>query len=154
MSTAPPPPPPPPPSGPPPQEPGYGGGPGYGSPGGGYVGEQKSIGWQILISFVTLSFYGWYWIYKSHEDVKLHSGQGIGGVVGLVIYIFVSIVNVFLLPIEIQKMYEQEGQTSPVRWTSGFWIFLFAIPWYVKMQSALNQHWASHGAPPAEGFKV
>ncbi|MDQ4131941.1 MAG: DUF4234 domain-containing protein [Actinomycetota bacterium] len=146
MSTVPPPPPPPP-------QPGYGGPADYGGAGG-YIGEQKSIGSQVLISILTLGFYGWYWIYRCHEDVKLHSGQGIGGVVGMIIYIVFSIVNVFLLPIEIQKMYEQEGQTSPVRWTSGFWIFLFAIPWYWKMQSALNQHWAMHGAPPADGFKI
>lgn len=154
MSTAsPPPPPPPPPGGPPPQQPGYGGPVGYGAPTG-YVGEQRNIGAQILISIVTLGFYGLYWIYRSHEDVKQHSGQGVGGGIGLVFYIIFGLINVFLLPTEIQKMYEQEGQPSPVRWTSGFWVLLFGIPWYVKMQSALNQHWAAHGAPPAEGFKI
>lgn len=148
MSTVPPPPPPPPPS-----EPGYGSPAAYGGPGG-YIGDQKSIGWQILIGIVTVGIYGLYWIFRSHDDVKKHSGQGIGGVVGLIIWIVFYPVNLFLLPVEIQRMYEQEGQTSPVRWTSGFWFLLFAIPWYVKMQAALNQHWAMHGAPPADGFKI
>jgi hypothetical protein len=142
MSTAPPPPP------PPSQQPaGYGGPPVY-------VGEQKAIGKQILISIVTLGIYGIYWAYKSHEDVKLHSGQGVGGAVGAIIYFFVSIVTVFLLPSEIKNMYEREGQESPVSWTTGFWILLFAIPWYVKVQQALNDHWASHGAPPPEGWAI
>ena len=158
MSTAPPPPPSwdPPPQEPPPSggapAPGVGAAPGYGQ--GPYVGEQKAIGKQVLISFLTLGFYGWYWIFRSHEDVKLHSGQGVGGLVGLILYIFVGIVNVFLLPIEIKQMYEREGQESPVSAATAAWILLFAIPWYVKCQKALNEHWASHGAPAPEGWAI
>jgi hypothetical protein len=152
MSTAPPPPP----SQDPSQQPsGYGAPPAYGGYGGApYVGQQRNIGWQILIGIVTLGIYGYYWAYRSFEDLKLHTGQGVGGVVGLVIQLFVGIVNVFLLPIEIQQMYEREGMESPVTWVSGFWVFLFVIPWYVKMQQALNDHWAGHGAAPAEGFVI
>jgi hypothetical protein len=51
--------------------------------------------------------------------------------------------------IEIKKMYEADGQTSPVGPATAFWILLFGVPWYVKCQSALNQYWASKGAPAA-----
>lgn len=147
MSTTPPPPPPQTP------QPGYGGAPGHGAPGG-YIGEQRSIGWQILIGIITLGFYGYYWEFRSFEDLKLHTGQGVGGVAGLIIAIFIGIVSVFLLPVEIKQMYEREGQESPVSWVTGFWILLFGIPWYVKCQAALNEHWASHGAPAPVGFKI
>ncbi|MEA2900408.1 MAG: hypothetical protein QOH36_295 [Actinomycetota bacterium] len=114
-----------------------------------YVGRQKSIPKQIGLSVITLGFYGVYWAYQSHEDVKLRTGEGIGGPIGAVIYLLAGIVTLFLLPIEIQKMYEQDGQQSPVKATTAFWILAFGIPWYWKCQDALNKFWASKGAPPA-----
>jgi hypothetical protein len=115
----------------------------------GPIGKQRNIGTQILLSVVTFGLYGVYWAYQSHEDVKQHSGEGVGGVVGAVIYVFVGIVTLFLLPIEIKKMYEQDGRESPVSAATAFWVLLFGIPWYVKCQAALNRYWASKGAPPA-----
>ena len=98
---------------------------------------------------MTFGLYGWYWGYQSHEDIKQHSGEGVGGVVGVLIFIFAGIVTLFLLPIEIKKMYESDGQVSPVSAATAFWILLFGIPWYLKCQGALNQYWASKGALPA-----
>ena len=143
MSTLPPPPPPqgPPPTPPPPPPSGYG-------QASGPNGQQKNIGKQIGLSFLTLGFYGIYWAYTSHEDIKQHTGEGVGGALGAVIYVLVGIVTLFLLPIEIQKMYERDGKESPVSAVTAVWILLFAIPWYVKCQSALNEYWASKGAPP------
>jgi hypothetical protein len=114
-----------------------------------YVGKQKSIPKQIGLAVITLGFYGVYWAYQSHEDVKLRTGEGIGGPIGAVIYLLAGIVTLFLLPIEIQKMYERDGQQSPVKATTAFWILAFGIPWYWKCQDALNKFWASKGAPPA-----
>ena len=109
----------------------------------GPVGRQRNIGKQVLLSIVTLGLYGVYWAYQSHEDIKQHSGEGVGGVVGVLIYLFVGIVTLFLLPLEIKRMYENDGQESPVSAATAFWILLFGIPWYVKCQTALNQYWAS-----------
>jgi len=142
------PPPAPPPEGQPPsaQPPPYPAG-GYARPAG-PIGPQRSIGKQIGLSIITLGFYGIYWSYYSFEEIKQHTGEGIGGVVGAVIYVFVGIVDVFLLPIEIKNMYERDGRESPVSATTAFWILLFGIPWYVKCQTALNEYWAAKGAPP------
>lgn len=118
------------------------------SAGSGYVGRQRSIGTQIGLSVITLGFYGVYWAYQSHEDIKQHTGEGIGGVLGAVIYFIAGIVTLFLLPVEIKKMYEADGQTSPVGPATAFWILALVIPWYVKCQGALNRYWASKGAPP------
>jgi len=123
---------------------GYGAGTGANT---GPLGKREKIGVQILLAVVTLGLYGIYWVYKSHEEVKQHSGEGVGGVVGVVIFLVVGLVTLFLLPLEIKKMYERDGQQSPVGAATAFWILLFGIPWYVKCQSALNDYWESKGVP-------
>ena len=122
----------------------YGGAAGNPGP----IGKRENIGLQILWGFLTCGLYGIYWAYKSHEEVKVHTGEGVGGVLGAVIYVLVGVVTLFLLPIEIQKMYERDGRQSPVSAMTAFWILLFGIPWYVKCQAALNDYWAAKGAPP------
>lgn len=117
------------------------------NPSSGSIGKRRKIGMQVLISVVTLGVYGIYWAYISHDEVKRYSNDGVGGVVGAIIYVFVGIVTLFLLPIEIQRMYERDGQESPVSAKTAFWILLFGIPWYVKVQGALNNYWESKGAP-------
>lgn len=113
------------------------------------IGIQRHIGKQIFLSIVTLGVYGLYWAYVSHEDIRQQSGSGVGGLVGVLLMMFAFPVSLFLLPIEIQRMYEDDGQESPVRASTAAWILLFGIPWYVKCQKALNQFWASKGAPAA-----
>jgi hypothetical protein len=121
---------------------------GFASPGArGPLGKRESIGVQVLLSIVTLGFYGIYWAYKSHDEIKRYNGDGVGGVVGVLLYLFVNVVTLFVLPLEIKRMYEREGMHSPVSGATAFWALLFGIPWYVKCQSALNQFWAAKGAP-------
>lgn len=114
---------------------------------GGPLGKRESIGLQVLWSVLTFGLYGIYWAYKSHEEIKVHTGEGVGGVVGAVIYFFVGVVTLFLLPIEIEKMYKRDGRPSPVSAVTAFWVLLFVIPWYVKCQGALNDYWEAKGAP-------
>jgi hypothetical protein len=119
----------------------------------GPVGNTRSVGLSILWFVLTLSIYGIIWTYKTQEEVKRYSGNGIGGVLGLVIYILLSPVTFFIVPSEIRYMYEDlDGQTSPVRGTTGLWFLLPLIGnivWFVKVQGALNRYWESKGAPPA-----
>ena len=52
--------------------------PAYGAPLGlGPRGEVRSTGTCILLTIVTLGFYTWYWFYKTHDEMKRHSRQGI-----------------------------------------------------------------------------
>ena len=118
----------------------------------GPIGKQRPVGKQIVLSIVTFGIYGIYWVYINHEEIKQHTGEGLGGALGAVIYFFVGIVTLFLLPIEIQRMYERDGRESPVGPATAAWILLFIIPWYVKCQNALNDHWASKGASPPTGW--
>jgi hypothetical protein len=118
----------------------------------GPLGRPRGIGFGILIYIVTLGFYGWYWAYKTHEEMKQHTGEGIGGVVGLVVWIFISPVNGFVIPSEIGKMYAKDGREPPMSGWTGLWFFpggiliIPAIVWFVKVQGALNQYWEAKGA--------
>src|SRR5215212_6765303 len=81
----------------------------------GPIGFQRNIGTQILLSILTLGLYAPYWVYTSHEDIRRHTDDGVGGVFGVLIWIFAGFVTLFLLPIEIQRMYEADGRESPVQ---------------------------------------
>jgi len=75
----------------------------------GPLGQPRGIGFAILMAIITLGIYTLYWVFKTQDEVKNHSGQGVGGVLGLVIYIVVSIVTWFLVPSEV-------GHTGPPRY--------------------------------------
>jgi len=124
----------------------------------GPLGRPRGIGFGILLFIVTLGFYGWYWIYVTEEEMKQHTGDGIGGVLGLVIWIVLNPVMAFVVPSEIGNMYSKDGQEPPVSGWTGFWLFPFgvfivpAIVWFVKVQGALNRYWegkAGTAAPAA-----
>jgi hypothetical protein len=118
----------------------------------GPIGETRSVGLSILWFILTLGIYGIYWVYKTQEEVKRYSGNGVGGVLGLVIYIVLAPVTFFIVPSEVRFMYEDlDGGHSPVRGITGLWILLPLvghIVWFVKVQRALNAYWVSKGAQP------
>jgi Domain of unknown function (DUF4234) len=126
------------------------------SAGTGPLGRRRGVGFGLLMFVVTLSFYGWYWSFKTHEEMKQHTGDGVGGVVGLVIWILINPVSAFVIPSEVGKMYEKDGQQPPVTGWTGLWLFpgaLLVIPaivWFVKVQGALNRYW-ERKAPAAAG---
>ena len=119
------------------------------SPSTGPLGNPRGIGFGILMFIVTLGFYSWYWAFKTHEEVKQHSGEGVGGVIGLVIWILLNVVSAFVIPSEVGKMYKKDGQAPPVSGWTGLWLFpgliliVPAIVWFVKVQGALNRYWAA-----------
>jgi hypothetical protein len=118
------------------------------------LGKPRNVGICLLLFIVTLGFYGWYWAFQTHEEMRKHTGEGLGGVLGLVIWILLSFVSAFVIPSEIGKMDEREGRMPPVTGWTGLWLVPFgifvvpAVVWFVKVQGALNRHWESHyGAP-------
>jgi Domain of unknown function (DUF4234) len=119
------------------------------SPSTGPLGNPRGIGFGILMFIVTLGFYSWYWAFKTHEEVKQHSDQGVGGVIGLVIWILLNVVSAFVIPSEVGKMYRKDAQEPPVSGWTGLWLFpgliliIPAIVWFVKVQGALNRYWAA-----------
>jgi hypothetical protein len=115
----------------------------------GPLGQRRGVAFVLLIGLVTLGLYWWYWAYKTQEEVKQHSGQGIGGVLGLVIWILLTPVSAFLIPSEVGQMHARDGREPPVTGWTGLWLFPFgvflipAIVWFVKVQGSLNRYWDS-----------
>jgi amino acid transporter len=115
----------------------------------GPLGETRSIGLSILWFIITLGIYGLYWTYKTFEEMKRHTGQGIGGVLALVIYIVVSVVILFVAPSEVGGMYKRDGRQAPVTGWAGLWWLLPIVGWFIwffKVQGSLNRYWESKGA--------
>jgi len=126
----------------------------------GPLGKRRGVGFGILLFIITLGFYGWYWAFKTQEELRQRTGEGLGGVVGLVIWIVLNPVSAFVIPSEVGKMYAKDGRQPPVTGWTGLWLFPFgflivtAIIWFVKVQGALNEYWEAAArqtsAPPAE----
>jgi hypothetical protein len=115
----------------------------------GELGQPRGVVFVILISLITLGIYHLYWIFKSFEELKRHTGEGIGGILGLVIALVFAPVNWFVLPSEVGKMYREDGSDAPMTGWTGLWMFLPLIGfivWTVKVQGALNRYWESKGA--------
>ena len=56
----------------------------------GPLGHPRGIGFGILLYIVTFGFYSCYWIYKTMEEIGRHVGEGLGGVLSLVIWILLT----------------------------------------------------------------
>jgi hypothetical protein len=118
----------------------------------GPVGNTRSIGLSILWAILTLGIYTYVWVYRTQKEINTYSGQGVGGVLGLVIYLLLAPVTWFLVPSEVKGMYEQDGRECPVSGWRGLWWLLpliGAFMWFIPVQGALNDFWESKGAPPA-----
>ena len=100
-----------------------------------------------MLYIVTLGLYGWYWVFKTQEEMKQHTGEGLGGVLGLVIWILISPVSAFVIPSEVGKMYRKAGLEPPMTGWTGLWLFpgailiIPAVVWFVKIQGSLNRYW-------------
>jgi membrane protease YdiL (CAAX protease family) len=118
----------------------------------GAVGQTRGTGISMLLYIVTLSIYGFVYYFKTHDEMKKHSGQGLGGAVALILAIFVGFVLPFTMASEVGNLYKRAGREAPVSGVTGLWILLplvGAIVWFVKTNGALNAYWESLGAPRA-----
>ena len=127
--------------------------PAYGVPTQAPVGKVRGTGTCVLLTIVTLGFYTWYWYFKTHAEMKRHTGAGIGGGVALLLAVFVGIVMPFLTSHEVGGLYERRGQVRPVSAATGLWALLLGwfffvglVVWFVRTNGALNAYWRSVGA--------
>ncbi|MFO7592324.1 MAG: DUF4234 domain-containing protein [Acidimicrobiia bacterium] len=115
----------------------------------GKIGELRSPVVVMLLSIVTLGIYALYYYFKTFDEMKDYSGEGVGGVVGLLLSIFCGIITIFVLPAEVGNLYERDGKEKPISGATGFWVLLpilgFFI-WLFKVQGRLNDFWESKGA--------
>jgi Na+/proline symporter len=122
----------------------------------GPIGQPRGVGFVILLTIVTLGIYSLYWVFKTQEELKQHTGEGLGGVLGLVVWIVVGAVSAFVIPSEVGKMYQKDGREAPITGWTGLWLVpgaILIIPifiWIAKVQGSLNDYWESEaGAAPA-----
>jgi hypothetical protein len=115
----------------------------------GTVGEVRGTGLQMLLFLVTLGIWGYVYYFQVHDEMKRHAGTGIGGVLALVLNVFVGVVSPFLLSHEVGGLYERRGLRKPVSALTGLWFFpgilILVGPfiWFVLTNRALNDYWRS-----------
>lgn len=118
----------------------------------GPVGKIRPTGIAILLAIVTFGIYTLYWYFATHDEMKKHTGEGLGGVLALVLALFVGVASPYLHSHEVGNLYERRGQEKPVSALTGLWyfpgIFILVGPivWFVKSNGALNAYWRSVGA--------
>jgi hypothetical protein len=118
----------------------------------GPIGRIRPTGLTILLFFVTLGIWGFVYFYQVHDEMKRHSGEGIGGLIALLISLFFGVVSPFLLSHEVGSLYTRAGRRPPVTALTGLWYFpgilvLFGpFVWFVQTNRALNDYWAGLGA--------
>jgi hypothetical protein len=119
----------------------------------GPIGKVRSTWAVIGLSIITFGIYGLYYYFATHEEMKQHSGEGVGGAVGLVLAIFtLGLVTPFVLPNEVGNLYARQGRARPVSATTGLWVLLGSfiligpLVWMIKTNGALNAYWRSMGA--------
>jgi hypothetical protein len=124
----------------------------YGAPMG-PVGKVRSTWAVIGLSIITFGIYSLYYYFATHEEMKQHSGEGVGGAIGLVLAIFTfGLVTPFVLPNEVGNLYARQGRPRPVSATTGLWVLLGSfiligpLVWLIKTNGALNAYWRSVGA--------
>lgn len=125
----------------------------------GPVGQTRSVPLSILWTILTLGIYTYIWVFRTHREIKEYSGQGVGGWLGLVIWIvftwtvgLAGVITWFLVPSEIKTMLEADGEESSVSgktglWWLGGWLVFGWFVWFIKVQGQLNRFWESKGAP-------
>lgn len=120
---------------------------------GGGVPDAKirSTGTCILLMIVTFGIYALVWYYSVHNEMKRHSGNGLGGGIALVLALFVGVASPFIVSSEVGALYSRRGQEPPVSGATGLWylpgmfILVGPIVWFVKTNGALNAYWESQG---------
>jgi Domain of unknown function (DUF1707)/Domain of unknown function (DUF4234) len=118
----------------------------------GAIGQVRSTGLQMLLFVVTFGIWGYVYLFQTHDEMKRHTGEGIGGVVALLLAVFFWMAAPFLLSSEVGRLYERRGKGRPVSALTGLWffpgVFLLVGPiiWFVLTNRALNAYWRSFDA--------
>jgi Domain of unknown function (DUF4234) len=110
------------------------------------VGVQRSAGLTIFLTIITLGIWSLVWSYLNAEEMKRYRGQGLGGVITLILAIFINPVVWFTLANEVEQLYREDGREPPITTIWGLWFLLPIIGnfvWYLRMQRSLNEFWAS-----------
>ncbi len=118
----------------------------------GPLGQLRSTTLHLLLFAVTFGIWAFVYVFQTHDEMKRHSGEGLGGILALVISLVAYMASPFLLSNEVGDLYARRGQRRPVSALTGLWffpgIFLLVGPliWFILTNNALNRYWRSAGA--------
>ncbi len=115
----------------------------------GPLGQPRSIAFVLLLTIVTFGIWTIVWSFQNGDEIKRHTGKGLGGVAYLFITLLISPVTMFLMASEVEQLYRSEGKEPPITTIWGLWFLLPIIGnliWYVRIQHSINDYWTSHGA--------
>jgi hypothetical protein len=100
-----------------------------------------------MVGFVLLPvIYSSVWAYKLYKNEKQKTGEGLGGFLGMLLWILLPPVSAFLVPRAVRRMYDRAGMDTGVSTVTGLWLFPFgilivpAIVWFWKIQTAWNTY--------------
>jgi hypothetical protein len=118
----------------------------------GAIGEVRGTALQMLLFVITLGVWGYVYVFETHDEMKRHSGEGLGGPLALIISLFATIAAPFLLSHEVGGLYARDGQRRRVSALTGLWFFpgilvlVGPVVWFALTNTALNDYWRSRGA--------
>ncbi|MEU2351174.1 DUF4234 domain-containing protein [Modestobacter sp. NPDC049651] len=118
----------------------------------GPVGKVRGTWAVIGLTIITFGIYSLVYYYLTHEEIKKHTGEGLGGPIALLIAFFVGFVSPFLLSHEVGNLYARHGRPQPVTALNGLWvvpgclILVGPFIWLFQTNGALNDYWRSVGA--------
>jgi hypothetical protein len=109
-------------------------------------GKPRPIALSIILAFLTLGIFTLFWTYRTHQEIKAYSGAGLGGPIGLLIYVFLTPATGFLLAGEVRTMCDTYDRPCRVSALTGLWLLLpliGALVWFDRVQGDLNGFWAT-----------
>ena len=121
----------------------------------GPIGKPRSVPLTILVTIVTFFIWAMVWSFLTGEDLKTSRGEGLGGILYLVITFILYPVSMFLLANEVEQMYVEAGEEPRITTLWGLWFLLPIIGqiiWYVRIQNAINEFWQARGATMSPGL--
>jgi hypothetical protein len=120
-------------------------------PASGALGRPRSALLVILLAIITFGIWTWVWSFQNGDELKRHTGRGVGGIGYFLITLIVYPVTMFLMASEVEQLYRNEGKEPPITTIWGLWFLVPLIGnliWYLRIQGALNDYWTSKGATP------
>ena len=104
----------------------------------------------ILLTVVTFGIYSLVWFYSTHDEMKRHTGHGLGGGLALLLAFLVGIVMPYITSSEVGVLYERAAAKAGQRGT-GLWYFpgmlilIGPLVWFIQTNGALNAYWRAQG---------
>jgi Domain of unknown function (DUF4234) len=124
---------------------------GSAAPYSGELGRMRPTGMTMLLFFVTLGIWAFVYYFQVFEEMRRHTGRGLGGPLALIVSVIFGVVTPFLLSNEVGQLYELRGRPKPVTAATGLWFFpgilILVGPfiWFVRTNNALNEYWRGLG---------